>query len=65
MSGLVIRGVAYPEKCNGCTFNLSGHCLAHNWEYVGRLNIEYDGKPEWCPVDLPKSLMLQRLFLDK
>ncbi len=50
MSDLLIMGLDAPEKCNGCCVNLAGHCLANKGLYVGRDNLEYNSKPDWCPV---------------
>lgn len=50
MSDLLIMGLDAPEKCNGCCMNLTGHCLANKGLYVGRDNLEYNSKPDWCPA---------------
>ena len=52
--GIYIPSLDAPEKCNGCCMNLSGHCLANKGLYVGRDNLEYNSKPDWCPlIELP------------
>ena len=54
VSGIYISDMEMPKTCNGCAFNLIGHCMAYKGLYVERKNLEYNGKPEWCPlVELP------------
>lgn len=48
--GIYIPGLDTPEKCNGCCMNLIGHCLVNEGLYVGRDNLEYNSKPDWCPA---------------
>lgn len=50
MGEILIRGMKMPKMCNGCDVNLSGHCLVNKGRYVGRENLEYDCKPDWCPL---------------
>ena len=50
MSDLLIKGLDAPKKCNGCCMNFIGHCMANKGLYVGRVNLEYDSKPDWCPA---------------
>lgn len=50
MSDLLIKGLDAPKKCNGCCMNFIGHCMANKGLYVGRDNLEYNSKPDWCPA---------------
>lgn len=50
MSDLLIKGLDAPKKCNGCCMNFIGHCMANKGLYVGRDNLEYNNKPDWCPA---------------
>lgn len=47
---ILIKGIEMPKRCNGCAFNLIGHCMAYKGLYVERKNLEYNSKPEWCPL---------------